>query len=50
MILKNNPRVYLQQELTGYVFDSYSGNSRENAAPQAKQDAAAEAKSSHRRH
>jgi len=33
LILKNNPRVYLQQDLTGYVFDSYSGNgSQKNAA------------------
>ncbi len=24
MILKNNPRVYLQQDLSGYTFDSYS--------------------------
>jgi len=26
MILKNNPRVYLQQDLAGYIFDSYSPN------------------------
>jgi type IV pilus assembly protein PilM len=30
MILKNNPRVYLQQDLTGYVFDSYSGGKSPN--------------------
>ena len=31
LILKNNPRVYLQQDLSGYVFDSYSGNCAERA-------------------
>jgi type IV pilus assembly protein PilM len=32
MILKNNSRVYLQQDLTGYVFDSYMGTSAKNGA------------------
>jgi type IV pilus assembly protein PilM len=32
LILKNNSRVYLQQELTGYVFDSYAGNNAQNGA------------------
>ena len=36
MILKNNPRVYLQQDLAGYVFDSFSGNGNGNAAPAPK--------------
>lgn len=31
-ILKNNSRVYLQQDLTGYVFDSYMGNPAKNGA------------------
>jgi type IV pilus assembly protein PilM len=40
MILKNNSRVYLQQELTGYVFDSYAGNPAQNgAAPKDAQKA-----------
>ncbi len=34
LVLKNNSRVYLQQELTGYIFDSYSGNSRTKTASQ----------------
>jgi len=33
MILKNNPRVYLQQDLSGYVFDSFSGNGNAASAP-----------------
>jgi type IV pilus assembly protein PilM len=37
LILKNNSRVYLQQELTGYTFDSYSGNSKtQTATPNAE--------------
>ncbi|HWD93598.1 MAG TPA: pilus assembly protein PilM [Verrucomicrobiae bacterium] len=32
LILKNNSRVYLQQELSGYVFDSYAGNAAQNGA------------------
>lgn len=40
LILKNNPRVYLQQDLTGYVFDSHSEDAPNSAAqakdPQAK--------------
>jgi type IV pilus assembly protein PilM len=32
LILKNNSRVYLQQELTGYVYDSYVGNAAQNGA------------------
>jgi type IV pilus assembly protein PilM len=32
MILKNNSRVYLQQDLTGYVFDSYVGSTAKNGA------------------
>lgn len=35
-ILKNNPRVYLQQDLSGYVFDSYGGNGSANAAAASK--------------
>jgi type IV pilus assembly protein PilM len=38
LILKNNPRVYLQQDLAGYVFDSYSGTTSKNGAPQAAKD------------
>ena len=39
MILKNNPRVYLQQDLTGYIFDSYSPHSPtgKSAAPKDSQ-------------
>ena len=43
MILKNNPRVYLQQDLTGYVFDCYSGNASPNKAANS-QDAQAKSK------
>lgn len=43
MILKNNPRVYLQQDLTGYVFDSYSGKAAPNGAS-APKDAQQKAK------
>lgn len=32
LILKNNSRVYLQQELTGYVYDSYHSVSAQNGA------------------
>src|SRR6201995_1035240 len=38
MILKNNPRVYLQQDLAGYVFDSYIAPGP-NGAPAPAKDA-----------
>jgi type IV pilus assembly protein PilM len=38
MILKNNPRVYLQQDLAGYVFDSYAGAGPRNGAAPAAAD------------
>lgn len=38
MILKNNSRVYLQQDLVGYVFDSYSAAPASNGAPAAPKD------------
>jgi len=38
MILKNNPRVYLQQDLAGYVFDSYTAPVA-NGAPAPAKDA-----------
>jgi type IV pilus assembly protein PilM len=37
MILKNNPRVYLQQELSGYVFDSYSPHPVQNVTKDSQQ-------------
>jgi type IV pilus assembly protein PilM len=43
MILKNTPRVYLQQDLTGYVFDSYSPPAAHGAHAPAK-DAAQKTK------
>lgn len=33
MVLKNNSRVYLQQNLVGYVFDSYSAPAAQNGTP-----------------
>lgn len=38
MILKNNSRVYLQQDLVGYVFDSYSPDPAQNGASEAPKD------------
>lgn len=40
MILKNNPRVYLQQDLAGYVFDSFSGAAANGSAAAAKEGGA----------
>ncbi len=37
LILKNNPRVYLQQDLAGYVFDSYTAPTANGAPAPAKE-------------